>query len=155
MSKIYCSECETPLEETHTTDDPQGNVRQYFKCKCGREIYAIVATTEDDEEGPVTEVTQERIPGRIIAHFVPQVWVNDYAERVKGEKYFDVTDAILALGREKALALRDDQQETDDLVPSHMRDHDGPFFIEVSEQIREYFVNLDEQNLGKGTEGGR
>lgn len=83
---------------------------------------------------------------RIIAKFIPEAWVNDWAVRVdpRGPDTFDVTDQIIAMGKEKALALRDDQYETDDLcyvpgAPQWIKDWEGPFYVAVAEAIAEYF----------------
>lgn len=83
---------------------------------------------------------------RIVAKFVPQVWINDYAVSVDAEgcDTFDVTDSVLALGREAALALRNDTHESDTLrfssnAPQWVRDWQGPFYIDVEQSIAEYF----------------
>jgi hypothetical protein len=81
---------------------------------------------------------------RIIAEFVPQAWVNDYTITVdaEGETKFDVTNRILEMGREAALALRDDTYETDnlrDLAPTWAQDWGGPFYVRVEMAIEEYF----------------
>mgnify|MGYP001597314909 CR=1 FL=1 len=62
---------------------------------------------------------------RIIAEFVPQAWVNDYAVTVdpEGETEFDVTDRIVAMGREAALKIKDDDYPSDhlrDLAPEEL-----------------------------------
>ncbi len=83
---------------------------------------------------------------RIIATFVPQVWVNDYAMEVdpEGEDTWDVTDEILAMPREKALALQDCDYESDALrelpsAPEWVRDWGGPFSVVVEDSIKEFF----------------
>lgn len=75
---------------------------------------------------------------RIIAIFHPQAWINNYAVEVDGQMEIDVTEAVLELGKEKALALRDDQYETDDLVIGR-HDHTGPFWVEVEQSIADYY----------------
>jgi hypothetical protein len=84
----------------------------------------------------------------VIAHFMPQVWVNDYAQEIKGDYNFDVTDLINEMGRDKALALEDGQLSTDELwrdwVADHPeQDHDGPFIVTVEHAIKEHFAALD------------
>ncbi len=85
---------------------------------------------------------------RIIATFHPQAWVNDYAIEVdpEGETEWDVTDYILAsFTPEEALALEDDQYESDNLstddpnAPKWIREWSGPFYVEVADSIAEYF----------------
>lgn len=87
---------------------------------------------------------------RIIARFHPQAWVNDYAVPVdpEGEVEFDVTDAILAMNRDKALALEDDTYDTDDLqysahAPEWIKEWSGPFYVEVAGAIESYFEEED------------
>ena len=97
----------------------------------------------------------------IIATFQPQYadargYIHDCDEdkRVR----FDVTEqilAILAMPRENACKIRDDQFESDILIPSDIRDlhdgpfrlipsdirdlHDGPFRVEIEDAIQAYF----------------
>ncbi len=89
--------------------------------------------------------------GRIVAEFVPQAWINDYAVEVdaEGETEWDVTDHILAMGREKALSLRDDDYPTDDLrnlpnAPRWVREWSGPFVVRVEQSIGGYFWEEDD-----------
>lgn len=70
---------------------------------------------------------------RIVARFVPQAWVRDYAVEVDpyGPTTWDVTDQIVAMGEYAALALVDDQYATDDLrnhpnAPQWVKDWTGP-----------------------------
>lgn len=86
---------------------------------------------------------------RIIATFVPQVWVNDHAVTCDplGETRFDVTDAILALGQTDALQLRDDDIRTDNLAqlpnaPDWIKNWPGPFYVAVEAAIAAYFGTL-------------
>jgi len=56
----------------------------------------------------------------------------------------NATDEIVAMGREKALRLRDDQYNTDPLkdstnAPEWVREWRGPFYVEVEEQVRSFF----------------
>jgi len=90
---------------------------------------------------------------RIVATFVPQAWVNDFAVTVdpEGPTQFDVSEAVLALGREAALKLRDDQYETDELRehgPHWVRNWPGPFKVEVEDSIRAYFDRQGEMLKG-------
>jgi hypothetical protein len=88
---------------------------------------------------------------RIIATFVPQAWINDYAVEVdpEGETEADVTDHILgfATTEEELANLKDDSYETDDLiyapgVPDWWADWGGPFRIEVEGSIQEYCTKI-------------
>ena len=81
---------------------------------------------------------------RVIARFQPQAWINDYATDIDGAYRFDVTDMIVAMGKEEALKLEDNRDASDNLwhkwVVDHPdQDHDGPFYVEVHEAIRAFF----------------
>lgn len=83
---------------------------------------------------------------RIIARFHPQAWVNDYAVAVdpEGPVEFDVTDAIRRRGKEEALAIRDDDYESDSLryvktAPQWIQEWSGPFYVEVAQQIADFY----------------
>ena len=78
---------------------------------------------------------------RIQARFVPQAWIRAYAVDIDGTVEFDCTDQIVQMGKEAALQIRDDQYESEDLVPSEIRDrHSGPFRVEVQAAIQAYFA---------------
>jgi hypothetical protein len=79
---------------------------------------------------------------RIIALFVPQAEIGKRIQDCDEDTWrrFDVTDAILAMGQEKALALQDDQYETDELLPEDVKGGwDGPFRVVVERAIENYF----------------
>lgn len=83
---------------------------------------------------------------RITATFDPQVWVNDNAMSVdpQGDTVFDVTEAVLAMGRERALALKNESHEADELrlsehAPQWIKDWSGPFYVDVEDSIADYF----------------
>jgi hypothetical protein len=85
---------------------------------------------------------------RIVAHFRPQVWINDYAVDIDGAYDFDVTETVLAMPREQALAIEDHSYEADavwrDHPVSEERPHHGPFEVGVAESIRAYFEEEDD-----------
>lgn len=75
--------------------------------------------------------------------FHPQAWQNDYAIAVDpGPTQIDVTEEILAMGRDQALHLTDDSDESDTLrlarlAPDWVRDWAGPH------AIAEFFAEPD------------
>jgi hypothetical protein len=84
---------------------------------------------------------------RIKATFIPQAWVNDNAIEVdaEGDTVFDVTYLILAMGKDKALLIEDGRDSSDDLlraetVPTWIREWQGPFRVEVKDEIEAYFA---------------
>lgn len=94
----------------------------------------------------IYEILPDPAVRRIIATFIPQAWVNDYAVTVdpQGATTFDVTETILRIGEARARALRDDQHETDELrthaaAPQWVRDWHGPFAVNVEQSIAAYF----------------
>ncbi|HTS18021.1 MAG TPA: hypothetical protein VMP11_10650 [Verrucomicrobiae bacterium] len=87
---------------------------------------------------------------RIIARFIPQHdenthrMISDVVDDETGEVRFDVTDEILAMGRQKALKIEDDRDSSDALLPQEVRGtHDGPFRVVVQDAIREFFERWD------------
>jgi hypothetical protein len=72
---------------------------------------------------------------RIVAHFRPQAWINDYAIDVDGSYDFDATDLLLNWPKDRVLGLEDSDYTTDDVWReheiSHERPHSGPFGVEV------------------------
>jgi hypothetical protein len=80
------------------------------------------------------------------------VWVGDQTMVVdpQGDTTWDITPEIVAMGRQKALELQDDQHNTDDFrfthdAPKWVQDWSGPFYIEVSEQIGAFYEALDKK----------
>ncbi len=79
---------------------------------------------------------------RVLARFVAQAWLGGYAVDVDdGVVEFDCTEKILQMGKKAALQIRDDQYESDDLVPAEiLSGHSGPFRVEVASAIRRFFA---------------
>ena len=78
---------------------------------------------------------------RIMARFVPQAWIRDSAVDIDGTVEFDCTQRIIEMGREAALQIRDNRDESDALVPPEiLAKHSGPFRVEVESAIREFFA---------------
>lgn len=87
---------------------------------------------------------------RVIATFHPQAWQDDHSVPVdpRGTVQFDVTEEVLALGRDRAMALDDDSYESDALrsarlAPAWVKDWQGPFYVEVRQAIEEFFETHD------------
>jgi hypothetical protein len=69
---------------------------------------------------------------------------------LQGDTTWDITPEIVAIGRQKALELQDDQHNTDDLrytlnAPKWVQNWEGPLYIEVSEQIGAFYEALDKK----------
>jgi hypothetical protein len=80
---------------------------------------------------------------RVIARFQPQEWEDDYAVDIDGAYDFDVTDQIVAMGKRRALKIKDARREADDLWYEWVKDHptgehDGPFLVTVEDSIRKF-----------------
>jgi hypothetical protein len=96
--------------------------------------------------GDCSITTEQPAPKRIIATFVPQVWINGHAVTADplGETRIDITEAVLAMTRDEALALRDDTDETDTFrqlpgAPDWIDQRSGPYYIAVEAAIAQYF----------------
>ncbi|KVV40961.1 hypothetical protein WT27_13650 [Burkholderia territorii] len=76
---------------------------------------------------------------RIMAAFQPQAWVNDHAMDIDHRTDVDVTDKVLSLPLDTIHRLADDDYDTDDLVDLQALGHNGPFYVEVSKQVCEFF----------------
>lgn len=78
---------------------------------------------------------------RCLASFRPQAWVKDQAVDVDGARHFDITELVLKLGRDEALAIRDNRDESDALAAEAglLVSHGGPYRVECEEAIREFF----------------
>jgi hypothetical protein len=101
------------------------------------------------ERNPPSASANADLP-RIEATIAPQAWVDNHAVDVdpEGPTSWDVTAEVVALGREAALALRDNRDETDNLVrsvnaPDWVRHWRGPFTVIVEDAIRAYYDALD------------
>lgn len=78
---------------------------------------------------------------RCKARFIPQAWIDDYVVEIDGQKYFDITDQIIAMGKEKSLLIRDDSIASDSLAEKAglLKDHNGPFNVECEENIKDFW----------------
>lgn len=82
-------------------------------------------------------------PARCIAKFQPQAWVNDNAVDIDGVTEFDITNQVLALGRETSLKIKDTSSEADELW-FNSKDHkyvkhDGPFMVTAQEAVKAFW----------------
>ena len=85
-----------------------------------------------------------------LATFRPQAWVNDNAVDIDDGGFdFDITDVIETMGADKALAIADSSNESDNLYldwrtvhpdPDH---HRGPFSVDCASAIAAYFGKPD------------
>lgn len=77
------------------------------------------------------------------ARFQPQAWINDCAIDIDGARDFDVTMTIEQMGQDKALKIKDNSRDADELWHTYAQprglEHDGPFRIEVADAIRKFY----------------
>ena len=80
------------------------------------------------------------------ATFVPQAWINNAAVPVdaQGETSFDITPEIESMGKENALAIKDNSNSSDVFqyaahAPKWIKHWTGPFFIRGSDSVSEHF----------------
>ncbi|HEY3965164.1 MAG TPA: hypothetical protein VGM05_11485 [Planctomycetaceae bacterium] len=87
--------------------------------------------------------TKQKQSKRIMARFVPQAWIGDYAVEIDGAYEFDVTEQILSKSKAEALSIEDDGCESDNLwhehPVSHEKPHHGPFVVRVQGAILAYY----------------
>lgn len=81
-----------------------------------------------------------------IATFIPQTWVNDSQVEVdpQGKVEFDITPEIESMGKEYALAIKDNSNASDVFqfaahAPAWVKHWSGPFIIRLSESVAQHF----------------
>lgn len=99
-------------------------------------------------EDPAETVLQGRPDGelpekRILAVFLPQAWVNDYATYIDGQQAVDVTQVVLQMDLRKIHALRDYSDSTDALIDTVALGHNGPFTVRAKDSICDFFEAKD------------
>ena len=77
--------------------------------------------------------------GKCLVQFQPQQWIFDQATESEHPFDIDVTDRVVALGREAALKVVDCSDGSDALV-SDRHKHRGPFAVYCEAQIRGFFT---------------
>jgi hypothetical protein len=97
-----------------------------------------------------TGIIEHNFEGRrILAEFVPQVYFNGHVIDSDETYQFDATEAVLKLGREAALAIRDRTEAAEDLwsnsLLSEQKPWPGPFTVLVEADIQEYFKQDERQ----------
>ncbi len=83
---------------------------------------------------------------RVTARFQPQAWIGDNAINIDGAFEFDVTEQIVAMGKEKALEIQDYDYDSDDLYHTYVEkhpeaQHNGPFNVMVAASIAKFFAD--------------
>ncbi len=88
---------------------------------------------------------------RIIATFWPQVVIGN-GDRDAGPPIdFDVTDKIVAMGKDAALKIRDNREESDELVPDDIREahlraygESASYWVSVAYEIKYYYAETED-----------
>jgi hypothetical protein len=75
----------------------------------------------------------------ISVRFQPQQWIDDNATDCAPESVFDVTERVLTMPLERIHTLRDKSDRVDDLCPSDVTGHDGPYYVIAENPICEFF----------------
>ena len=158
-----------PIPEGATAEDLHERMVEFHGSSWGQ--YSLSAHLVDFTAPPASEPSPEPAPSaavtaasaeappagpRIHATFTPQQWQSNYAVTVdaEGPTDWDVTDEIVAMGREAALALKDNSDASDDLArspsaPEWIRNWSGPYYVEVAQSIEDYYAALDSEALPK------
>lgn len=104
-----------------------------------------LADARVDPSVQVVEVDQLE---RVTATATLQVWVRDYAVTLPGDPVtFDVTEKVVSMGRDAALALEDASEGTDQLYVGHDPQAKGPLFVTVEDAITDFFDQVPEGTL--------
>lgn len=84
---------------------------------------------------------------RLIVRFHPPQWIQDNAIDSGPAELIDITEAYLALTGAERAALRDNRDNTDDLVhvaSDVWKKHGGPGYVEVEEFLAAFHAPHDE-----------
>lgn len=105
-------------------------------------------------DGSVETIRQGRPDGellekRILAVFLPQAWVNDYATYIDGQQAVDVTKVVLEMDLQKIHALRDYSDSTDALIDTVALGHNGPFTVRAKDSICDFFEVKDLSDIAE------
>lgn len=84
----------------------------------------------------------------INVRFQPQQWINDYAMNCDMERMFDVTEHVLMAPLEQIHQMLDSSYASDNLCPSDLTGHDGPYYVRSEEAICDFFGT---RNIGDVT----
>ncbi len=114
-----------------------GTARKVEIRREGEPPILLTKSLQTEQEGPA------QVAKCIMARFVPEAWINNYSVEIDGAVEFDVTEAILAMPPSQRDALRDNTNESDNLVPDRILTlHSGPFRVEIEQAIEDYFADL-------------
>jgi len=104
-------------------------------------VRRLMDRLQKDDEPVAAQAPKSDSVRRILARFVPQAWVNDYAVDIDSAQFFDVTQQIFEMPVEAIRVLRDNRESTDDLCRNGPQafGHNGPFRVEVTEALKEFF----------------
>jgi hypothetical protein len=77
---------------------------------------------------------------RILAAFQPQKEERNYSVNIEGRSEVDVTERVLSLSLTQIHGLIDNDKTTDQLVDPAALGHDGPFYVDVTDQVCAFFA---------------
>jgi hypothetical protein len=140
-STVYCSRKEVNC--VIISDDDLANGTRGTLCEIYKEAWTLNPALKAKAMALMIPAVKKRFP--IMATFIPEAWINDYATEIDGKVPFDVTELVLSRGPDYMENLRDDDYPTDDLaedVPERQA-HGGPFRVEIKEAAME-FLYADE-----------
>lgn len=132
-AKVYTNQAEALQAKIDLLND-EIRIRQTMLDETLAELDAVQAATL-------------KSPGKLtcLAVFNPQMWQDDDAVDVDpGPTRFDVTDQIELMGKDKALTLKDNRDNSDRLrdgrnVPTWIKNWPGPFNVQIEDAVIEYF----------------
>lgn len=81
-----------------------------------------------------------------LATFIPQAWVSNQAVDVdiEDENTFDITPEVESMGKENALAIKDNSNSSDVFqyaahAPKWIKQWSGPFYIRLADSVSQHF----------------
>lgn len=113
----------------------------YFVLKIGR---ADLVFAPDATVSTMSEAAQRALNADLLARFIPQAWINDYAIEIDGAVDFNVLPAVIKAGRETLRTAFDAGGDLDFLADDldAAKSHSGPFEVELQEESLVRMVRL-------------
>lgn len=105
----------------------------YYVLKIGR---ADLVFSPDATVSTMSEAAQRALNADLLARYLPQAWVNDYAIEIDGAVDFNALPAVIKAGREALRSAFDAGGDLDFLADDleAAKAHSGPFEVDLHEE---------------------
>lgn len=113
----------------------------YYVLKIGR---ADLVFAPDAALGTMSEAAQRALNADLLARFLPQAWINDYAIEIDGAVDFNVLPAVIKAGREALRSAFNGNGDLDFLAEEleAAKAHSGPFEVVLDEEAVVRMIRL-------------